>query len=86
MTNKYLILLVLTVSAIVVGYSAYSYYLIGDNPESLNATNYGDNISTSINETGKTNNYTDTDGLNETLNRTNQSTISIPLEKPPFID
>ena len=49
-----------------------------------------DNGSSSINETGNntTNNYTGTDipGLNETDNRTNRSTISIPLEKPPFID
>ena len=81
MTNKYLLLVVVIVSGVMV-YGVYSYYSIGNSPESL------------INETGNntTNGYNETDmhGLNESNNnnRTNRSTasISIPLEKPPFIE
>jgi len=82
MTNKYLLLVVVIVSGVMV-YGVYSYYSIGDSPESL------------INETGNntTNGYNETDmhGLNESNNnRTNRSrvsiSISIPLEKPPFIE
>ena len=89
--NKYLILLVVViVSGIIVVYGAYSYYSIGNSSEPLTITNYKDNISASLNETGNntTNDYNETDmpGLNESDNRTNRSTVSIPLEKPPFID
>jgi len=80
MTNKYLLLVVVIVSGVMV-YGVYSYYSIGNSPESL------------INETGNntTNGYNETDmhGLNESNNnRTNRSrvSISIPLEKPPFIE
>jgi hypothetical protein len=90
MTNKYLLLLVVIVSGIIVVYGAYSYYSIGNSTESSNITNYSDNTSTSLNKTSDniTNNYNDTDIpiLNGTDNRTNRSTVSIPLEKPPFID
>jgi len=83
MTNKYLLLVVVIVSGVMVLYGVYSYYTIGDSSESL------------INENGNntTNGYNETDmhGLNESNNnnnRTNRSTasISIPLEKPPFIE
>jgi len=79
MTNKYLLLVVVIVSGVMAVYGVYSYYSICDSPESL------------INETGNntTNGYSETDmpGLNESNNnRTNRSTVSIPLEKPPFIE
>ena len=82
MTNKYLLLVVVIVSGVMVLYGVYSYYTIGDSSESL------------INETGNntTNGYNETDmpGLNESNNnnRTNRSTAStsMPLEKPPFIE
>jgi len=82
MTNKYLLLVVVIVSGVMAVYGVYScYYSIGDSPESL------------TNETGNntTNGYSETDmpGLNESNNnRTSRSTvsISIPLEKPPFIE
>ena len=83
MTNKYLLLVVVIVSGVMAVYGVYSYYTIGNSPESL------------INETGNntTNGYNETDmpGLNESNNnRTNRSrvsiSISIPLEKPPFIE
>ena len=82
MTNKYLLLVVVIVSGVMVVYGVYSYYTIGNSPESL------------INENGNntTNGYNETDmhGLNESNNnnRTNRSrvSISIPLEKPPFIE
>jgi len=59
------------VFGVMVVYGAYSHYTIGNSNESLNTTNYND---------------TDIPLLNETNNETNQSTVSIPLEKPPFID
>ena len=82
MTNKYLLLVVVIVSGVMAVYSVYSYYSIGNSPESL------------INENGNntTNGYNETDMpgyLNESNNnRTNRSrvSISIPLEKPPFIE
>ena len=82
MTNKYLLLVVVIVSGVMVLYGVYSYYSIGNSPESL------------INENGNntTNGYNETDmhGLNgsNNINRTNRSTasISMPLEKPPFIE
>ena len=89
MTNKYLLLLLVIVSAFVVVYGVYSYYSIGNGIEPTNTANYGDNITTCINETCNTSNsYKDTDipYLNETDNRTNRSVVAIPLEKPPFID
>jgi len=77
MTNKYLLLVVVIVSGVMVVYGVYSYYTIGDSSESL------------INETGNntTNGYNETDmpGLNNRTNRSRVS-ISIPLEKPPFIE
>jgi hypothetical protein len=84
MVNKYLILMVVIVSGIVVVYGAYSYYSAGNSA----VTNYSDNISVSKTGTETTNSYNDTDipGLNETGNRTNRSTISISLEKPPFVE
>ena len=84
MVNKYLVLLVVIVSGIVVVYGAYSYYS-GKNSA---VTDHSDNIYASKTGTETTNSYTDTDisGLNETGNRTNRSTISISLEKPPFIE
>ena len=73
MTKRYLLWLVVIVFGIIVVYGAYSYYSIGNITESVtvNTTNYND---------------TDIPILNETNNITNQSTVSIPLEKPPFID
>jgi len=84
MVNKYLILMVVIVSGIVVVYGAYSYYSGGNS----DVTDHSDNISASKTGTDTTNSYNGTDisGLNETGNRTNRSTISIALEKPPFIE
>jgi len=79
MTNKYLLLVVVIVSGVMAVYGVYSYYSIGDSPESL----------TNENGNNTTNGYSETDmpGLNESNNnRTNRSTVSIPLEKPPFIE
>jgi len=71
--RKYLLWLVVIVFGVIVVYGAYSYYSISNSAESVtvNTTNYND---------------TDIPLLNETDNKTNRSTVSIPLEKPPFIE
>ena len=73
MPRKYLLWLVVIVFGVIVVYGTYSYYSISNNTESVtvNTTNYND---------------TDIPLLNETDNKTNRSTVSIPLEKPPFIE
>ena len=73
MPRKYLLWFVVIVFGVIVIYGAYSYYSISNNTESVtvNTTNYND---------------TNIPLLNETDNKTNRSTVSIPLEKPPFIE
>jgi hypothetical protein len=87
MTKKYvLVLAAVLVFGIIAMYGVYSYYSIGKSAEPLSI----DKVSTDSNQSSPT---TANASTNTTLsdaqeidNRTNQSTVSLPLEKPPFID
>lgn len=74
MNSRTLLWLAIVVIGVLIGYGAFSNHPVSeiDNKPSINTTN-GSVESDSI-------------AKNNTGNVTNQSTMAIPLEKPPFID
>lgn len=85
MIKKYVLVLVVVVVAIIVAYGVYHSYSSGESLES----EYSDTFSAGVDDSGtpttNTSNAT-TPNEQKTDNKTNRSTVSIPLEKPPFID
>jgi len=74
MNNRTLLWLAIVVIGVLIVYGAFSHYSVSeiDNKPSVNATNHSvESKSIAKNNTG---------------NVSNQSTMAIPLEKPPFID
>jgi hypothetical protein len=86
MTKKYVLVLVVVVVAIIAVYSGYSYYQTGKSTESTDNSS----LSSGVNESGttitNTSDNTPVPNEQETDNQTNRSTVSIPLERPPFVD
>ena len=74
MNNKTLLWLAIVVITVLIIYGAFSHYSVReiDNKPSMNTTNHSLK-SESI-------------AKNNTGNVSNQSTMTIPLEKPPFIE
>jgi len=74
MNNRTLLWLAIVVIGVLIVYGAFSHYSVSeiDNKPSANTTNHSvESESIAKNNTG---------------NVSNQSTMAIPLEKPPFID
>jgi hypothetical protein len=79
MSKRYLLVLVVIILGVLAAYSSYSYYQPGRAPEpGSEASEPG---TTTMPSTGS-----NTTAVQEPVNETNRSTVSIPLEKPPFIE
>jgi septal ring-binding cell division protein DamX len=85
MTKKYVLVLAIIVVGTIVAYSGYSHYQTGKSTESADNSSLSSGVSDSGTITTNTTDNTPVPNFQENDNQTNRSTVSIPLEKPPFI-
>ena len=85
MNNRNLVVLAIIIISVIVAYGIYQWSSSGESGEE-GVENIAPNLneSTTISTTSPSQNGSSSS--REIANETNQSSISIPLEKPPFID